>query len=1357
MGINGLWKLVEPAGVTYYLPDYCHSRTIKKQDINGPASIYPVLGIDASIWMHETQAIFHNRHHSSMGKNPELRTLLFRLCGLLEMTNKPVFVFDGPERPERKRGHKVIKTNHWIAVEFRKFIEACGFDHHQALGEAEAELAVLNNAGRVDIILSPDGDTLVYGGKDVAKSARDSTTPALQKSTRHRIHVYHMDRIRTHPEVDMTLGGLLLVALMVGGDYDPIGIAGCGGAVAKGLAAAGFGDSLRQAFLIMTPANFNTFRTQWRLDLCTELKTNRSGRLPRKQPALSLRIPVNFPDVKIVRLYTKPEVSPPNILCARRWTFQDVDVPRLARLCEKHFSWDATEIAAKFRSRVFGGLALRQLAQYDELGTSQAVEDAAQIAPSLFRVVRRARTTDTRPSSHYIVHVYINHLQMMIPLALEENHSGNPIPADDLSTHFVDFHAPAYLVEPIRPLLTLGKYSHQKQSARAKGSKTGKKQEKGVTKGKEVAREVIELSDDDTVNEFMPLATTSAWSAEIELSDSDSDFEMSWPTLSSPLPATEVSQNGNTSPHASTSTRPPVIELSDSDDDDDDDDRTPPATISTWPLSKAVPNQRSSSINNADLLGIAEMMSSRNQGFTRRLNFSFCKHTGIKMAKAPSASVASQKSRRSFGKKTKNDKSEGKTTVIDDASLDDLMTLQLDSLEKYGQPKRTRDEYVRYRKRSREFLKEYVQKRQDEKPAQRDGINNDKLAKAFDKIPNRYSAYACAMFITQKCINEENGISTAQGIHGAWCDEWDNADETRYSGAYSYDAETNKVTGCPARASEVTKLMRAIKNRGGQKGAAATRHHAEAMLYEDISRVMQKSNETHPIGMMSTASTSTLLAEILKHVMFRAFLTTGFILWTRNCETSKIQWRDITLNCIQDGHPYIRVHLENRKGWQKKYGWEGPPGTNTYHIYKQDLDDIDMYTHLLAWIAILKKELGREFQDDDYLFPSISTNGTINPKQPMTREYVQHLLSEFTHEAGVERYYSTHCLRRGGAQYRMIFAPIEQRWDIHRVRWWGGWAEGESVDTLMKYLLDALQSYESGHADALAPKAKSGKLSKTDDTADLATKADIKEMENTLLCALEGLELQRDPKVAPYVQANANVKVQPQRPATQIVNAPAPAPSWQPTYHLVSDPKMLVTSTTGIGSSYVPMLVLNCQPNFASLPMHSLHSQKPPIWQPTMSGRENLTENLPSSTQSTPIAAASNAELTPMPLIHRHPDLPRAGLHIPHLNRNDPKAWLAAVRQWEVGIPEENIPPLRDWDQSWYKGKARALFGTKRHHRQLIAEEFYRLGRCEKAFEKLYGHHKGTGAIVAAIQSAKPGVKRRRSKNGFPEERDALL
>lgn len=43
------------------------------------------------------------------------------------------------------------------------------FFNHQALGEAEAELAYLNQKGHIDAILTDDCDVLIFGGRTIIK------------------------------------------------------------------------------------------------------------------------------------------------------------------------------------------------------------------------------------------------------------------------------------------------------------------------------------------------------------------------------------------------------------------------------------------------------------------------------------------------------------------------------------------------------------------------------------------------------------------------------------------------------------------------------------------------------------------------------------------------------------------------------------------------------------------------------------------------------------------------------------------------------------------------------------------------------------------------------------------------------------------------------------------------------------------------------------------------------------------------------------------------------------------------------------------------------------------------------------
>lgn len=109
---------------------------------------------------------------------------------------------------------------------------------------------------------------------------------------------------------------------------------------------------------------------------------------------------------------------------------------------------------------------------------------------------------------------------------------------------------------------------------------------------------------------------------------------------------------------------------------------------------------------------------------------------------------------------------------------------------------------------------------------------------------------------------------------------------------------------------------------------------------------------------------------------------------------------------------------------------------------------MDMFTHLPRWIAYLERYMGRALEEDDCIFPYIAPNGVVNLKREMTHDMVQSLLNEFAENAGLSKVYTTHCLRRGGAQYRFMYAPIGRRWSLSVIRWWGGWAIGEHVRRL---------------------------------------------------------------------------------------------------------------------------------------------------------------------------------------------------------------------------------------------------------------------------------------------------------------------
>ncbi|KAG0705254.1 hypothetical protein DFH29DRAFT_997043 [Suillus ampliporus] len=103
----------------------------------------------------------------------------------------------------------------------------------------------------------------------------------------------------------------------------------------------------------------------------------------------------------------------------------------------------------------------------------------------------------------------------------------------------------------------------------------------------------------------------------------------------------------------------------------------------------------------------------------------------------------------------------------------------------------------------------------------------------------------------------------------------------------------------------------------------------------------------------------------------------------------------------------------------------------------------------------------------------MGANGIVHCGEPISHNTIQAWIDEATMEAGIPRgagdNFTTHTYRRGGAQWHWMFAPVGQRWTLTRVRWWGSWAENENHDTLIRYLLDELSTYENDHSDTLCP------------------------------------------------------------------------------------------------------------------------------------------------------------------------------------------------------------------------------------------------------------------------------------------------
>ena len=183
------WQILRPSGT---LRSLTHITVVDGFEAN-PTNLRGLcIGIDASIW-------FFHAAHGREGENPQLRTLFFRCAKLVSAPFLPLFVFDGPKRPKVKHGKRITGEKHWLVDSMKGIIEAFGFewrmvcsrffftnrrsaDHLKAPGEAEAELAYLNSVGIIDVVLSDDVDSFLFGAKMVIRKYVLAHSPAQTTS-----------------------------------------------------------------------------------------------------------------------------------------------------------------------------------------------------------------------------------------------------------------------------------------------------------------------------------------------------------------------------------------------------------------------------------------------------------------------------------------------------------------------------------------------------------------------------------------------------------------------------------------------------------------------------------------------------------------------------------------------------------------------------------------------------------------------------------------------------------------------------------------------------------------------------------------------------------------------------------------------------------------------------------------------------------------------------------------------------------------------------------------------------------------------------------------------------------------------
>ncbi|CAD6578171.1 MAG: hypothetical protein CYPHOPRED_000468 [Cyphobasidiales sp. Tagirdzhanova-0007] len=371
MGVAGLWAELQPAAVEQTFEevalevfDDAFAKLEQGNALNRDKLLGLRVGVDASAWF------FHSESGEG-GANPQLRTLFHRVIRLARCGVLALFVFDGPHRPAQKRGKYIYRGQHEFQKDFIRIIEALGYEWRVAPGEAEAELAMLNARGTLDLVITDDVDCLLFGAVKVMKHA------FINKPTS-SIYPCIYERCQIELETDLTIPGLILVALMSGGDYDLVGLAGIGPTIAVALAKGNFGKALADAVDGLSGHALEIWLQDWRTDIRHELTTNERGLLPRKAAAAAKSIPDSWPDITTLKRYYDPVTS----RTAKYAGFEkdhtwsgEINIGSLVQIMDELFEYLHIEILQKLRTLIWPVITvhhlIRSLSSAASSGTDQ--------------------------------------------------------------------------------------------------------------------------------------------------------------------------------------------------------------------------------------------------------------------------------------------------------------------------------------------------------------------------------------------------------------------------------------------------------------------------------------------------------------------------------------------------------------------------------------------------------------------------------------------------------------------------------------------------------------------------------------------------------------------------------------------------------------------------------------------------------------------------------------------------------------------------------------------------------------------------------------------------------------------------
>ncbi|KAF8730467.1 hypothetical protein AX14_005555 [Amanita brunnescens Koide BX004] len=320
-----------------------------------------IIGISARAWMQQSES---TAGYPASAGNTALSNAFYRLSRLLEHPLVPVFVFDSISQASHKRGRQgQVAPQRQLAASFRHMVLAFGYNVHQAPAGAEEELAALCRNHLIDIVITDNIFTFMFGATHVIRDME------FLNSTDDMVKVYtSATEGQAHPGPLLSHGNWILLALLVGnagGGHGP-GLYGCGLSTALQIIKSDLGAGLLQAAEQSSLPQLQDFLQSWRHNLQHELADDPNRHLGRQCIALAQAVSESsFPSpddiIHLIRPITSlsnGQLGPDTSL----WVPRAPDLGRMGHICEAWFSWaTGASVVREFDLHVWPGTCTRLL------------------------------------------------------------------------------------------------------------------------------------------------------------------------------------------------------------------------------------------------------------------------------------------------------------------------------------------------------------------------------------------------------------------------------------------------------------------------------------------------------------------------------------------------------------------------------------------------------------------------------------------------------------------------------------------------------------------------------------------------------------------------------------------------------------------------------------------------------------------------------------------------------------------------------------------------------------------------------------------------------------------------------------